>query len=373
LGGESRKSEEDVNEGGHMKVALLAPSKSIHTHKWALFYKEHGIDVKVVTFKDHYSPENAKEVETIVLPKLLPGKLSYISSVFALKKLLASFQPDILHAHYVSSYGFVGALANYHPFYVSVWGRDIYQFPQQNNINKNIVEFTLKKADVICSTSHVMALETKKYTDKHIEVTPFGVDLTKFKPLEKRDKDVVTIGTVKALSDKYGIADLIKAFAIVHKDYPNTNLVIVGDGPQRQEYEQLAERLGISGVTTFTGRVPNTDVPIYINEMDIFAVPSTEDSESFGVAAVEAMACGVPVVVSNVGGLPEVVKKDVTGFVVPKENPEQLAEAFKRLLDDPSLRKQMGINGIAHVKEHYDWVDNANGMLKLYHQTLNEV
>ncbi|MCZ0756423.1 glycosyltransferase [Anoxybacillus sp. J5B_2022] len=356
-----------------MKVALLAPSKSIHTHKWALFYQQQGIDVKVITFKDHYSPEHAKEVETWVLPKWFPGKLSYISSVFALKRRLASFQPDILHAHYVSSYGFVGALANYHPFYVSVWGRDIYQFPQQNSVNRTIVEFTLKKADVICSTSHVMAVETKKYTDKSVEVTPFGVDLTIFRPFEKQVKDTVTLGTVKALSDKYGIADLIKAFAIIHQQYPNTNLLIVGDGPQRQQYEQLAETLGIRHVTTFTGRVPNTDVPKYINKMDIFAVPSTEDSESFGVAAVEAMACGVPVVVSNVGGLPEVVKKDVTGLIVPKENPDALADAFKRLLSDADLRHQMGENGIQHVKEHYHWIDNANSMLKLYEQTLNGV
>ncbi|GLH64253.1 glycosyltransferase [Parageobacillus sp. G301] len=357
-----------------MKVLLLAPSKSIHTHKWALFYQEQGIDVKVVTFKDHYSPENAKEVETIVLPKWLPGKLSYISTVSTLKKVLSSFQPDILHSHYVSSYGFVGAIAGYHPFYVSVWGRDIYQFPKQNTLNRKIVEYTLKKADVICSTSHVMAQETKKYTNKAVEVTPFGVDITKFKPLPKaEEKREVTIGTVKALSDKYGIADLIKAFAKIRNDYPNTNLLIVGDGPQRKEYELLAEQLGVRDVTTFTGRVPNTDVPKYINKMDIFAVPSTEDSESFGVAAVEAMACGVPVVVSNVGGLPEVVKDGITGLVVPKESPEKLAEAFETLLRDPSLRSKMGEKGILHVKEHYNWIENASRMLHLYKQTLNEV
>ncbi|MCL6584945.1 MAG: glycosyltransferase [Anoxybacillus sp.] len=355
-----------------MKVALLAPSKSIHTHKWALFYQQQGIDVKVITFKDHYSPENAKEVETWVLPKWFPGKFSYISSIFALKKQLASFQPDILHAHYVSSYGFVGALTNYHPFYVSVWGTDIYEFPKQNRVNREIVEFTLKRADVICSTSHTMAEETKKYTGKSVEVTPFGVDLSIFRPMEIEKKDTVTIGTVKSLSDKYGIADLIKAFAIVHQQYPNTNLLIVGDGSQRKQYEQLAEMLGVRDVTIFTGRVPNSEVPIYINKMDVVSIPSTA-SESFGVAAVEAMACGVPVVVSNVGGLPEVVKKDVTGLIVPKENPEALAKAFQKLLSDTKLRHQMGKNGIHHVKEHYDWIDNANGMLKLYEKTLNGV
>ncbi|MDP4163972.1 MAG: glycosyltransferase [Bacillota bacterium] len=368
-----------------MKVLLLAPGKSIHTHKWALFYKNKGMDVKVVTFPDHYSAENAKEIDTIQLPKLLPGKLSYFSSVFALKKALNDFKPDIFHAHYVSSYGFVGALANYHPFYLSVWGRDIFQFPRQGMLNRKMAEFTLRKADVICSTSHVMAKETNLYTDKNIFVTPFGVELNKFKPLAgetlaqgqtssagETPSAPLTIGTVKALSDKYGIADLIKAFSKIHSSTPKSRLLIVGDGPQRAEYERLTESLGISAVTTFTGRVPNDEVPAYINQMDIFAVPSTEDSESFGVAAVESMACGVPVVVSNVGGLPEVVIEGKTGYVVPKENPDELAKAFLKLIENPDIRKEMGANGIRHVKEQYDWIENATGMVELYEKTLKK-
>jgi len=357
-----------------MKVLILAPSKSIHTHKWALFYQNKGIDVKVVTFFDHYSEENAKEVDTVTLPKLLPGKLSYISSVFALKKVLKEYQPDILHAHYVSSYGLVGALANDgRPFYVSVWGRDVFQFPQKGSMNRKMVEYTLGKAAVVCSTSHIMAKETNKYTGKKVFVTPFGVDMNKFKPIPglKSDEDL-TIGTVKALSDKYGIGDLIKAFAAIFSEKKNAKLLIVGDGPQRSEYEQLTKDLGIDHVTTFTGRVPNDKVPEYINKMDVFGVPSTEDSESFGVAAVESMACGVPVVVSNVGGLPEVVIEGKTGFVVPKENPEELAKAMMALVEDEEKRKTMGLAGIEHVKENYNWIDNANGMLELYDQTLNK-
>lgn len=369
----SRENQGVPTQGGFMKVLLLAPSKSIHTHKWALFYKNQGIQVKVVTFSDHYSEENAKEIDTFVLPKLLPGKLSYFSSVFALKKVLKQFNPDILHAHYVSSYGFIGALANYHTFYVSVWGRDIFQFPQQGSINRRIVDFTLKKADVICSTSHVMAKETNKYTDKKVFITPFGVDLTKFKPIDGlKTRERFTLGTVKALSDKYGIADLIHAFAKIHETYPNSDLLIVGDGPQRAEYEELTRELGIADVTTFTGRVLNDKVPEYINKMNIFAVPSTEDSESFGVAAVESMACGVPVVVSNVGGLPEVVLEGITGYVVEKENPSQLADAFIKLLENADIRLEMGLKGIEHVKEHYNWLDNASGMLELYEETLKK-
>ncbi|EDL64361.1 glycosyltransferase [Bacillus sp. SG-1] len=354
-----------------MKVILLAPSRSIHTHKWAKFYQERGIQVKVATFSDHYSEENAKQVDTFTLPKHLPGKMSYFSAVFALRKLINEFKPDILHAHYVSSYGVLGALANFHPYYVSVWGRDVFQFPQQGQVNKKLVEFALKKADVICSTSKVMAVETNLYTDKEIHVTPFGVNMEYFNPENNEiGHDKKVIGTVKALEDKYGIGDLVRAFAIVHENHPDTELLIVGDGRQRKEYEDLAAQLGIANVTTFTGKVPNEEVPDYIKKMTVFAVPSTENSESFGVAAVESMACGVPVVVSNIGGLPEVVVDGITGIVVPKENPQKLAEAFTRIIEDRQLAVRMGEEGIKHVAKHFNWIDNANYMLTLYDKTL---
>lgn len=351
-----------------MKVAVLAPSKSIHTHKWALFYQSKGIDVKVFTFKDHYSEDNAKQVPTEILPKVLPGKASYIAAAPALKRMLKEWNPDILHSHFISSYGLLGAIVDYKVHFVSVWGKDIFDFPKKNKLNEKLVRFTLSKATAICSTSHIMAKETNLYTNRPVYVTPFGVDLEKFYPEAHSNEtnDKIVVGTVKALEDKYGIADLVKGFAMFHKEYPNSELLITGDGPQRKEYEELAVQLGISDITTFTGKVPNTEVPTIIRSMSIFAVPSTEDSESFGVAAVEAMACGVPVVVSNVGGLPEVVVKDVTGIVIDKESPDQLAAAFIKLAQDNNLRMGMGQAGVNHVKDNYSWIDNANYMLSLY-------
>lgn len=351
-----------------MKIALLAPSKSIHTQKWALFYQSQGIEVKVYTFKDHYSEDNAKLVPTEILPKLLPSKASYLAAAPALKKMLKDWAPDVLHAHYVSSYGLLGAMVNYKKYFVSVWGKDIFVVPKKSRLNRKLIEFTLSKATAIFSTSHVMAKETKLYTDKEVEVTPFGVDIDQFYPssdLADAD-DKIIIGTAKALEDKYGIADLVRGFALFHKEFPNSELLIAGDGPQRAEYEQIAKDLGIEQVTTFMGRIPNTEVPNIIRKMSIFAAPSTEDSESFGVAAVEGMACGVPVVVSNVGGLPEVVVQGVTGIVTDKNNPEQLAAAFKKLARNSDLRASMGKAGVAHVKEHYSWIDNAHYMLSLY-------
>jgi L-malate glycosyltransferase len=354
-----------------MKLLLLAPSRSIHTHKWAMYFQNKGWEVKVATFRDHYSEENAKEVDTVILPKKLPGKLSYFAAVPFIKDLLKSFQPDIFHAHFLSSYGLIGALVNFHPYYVSVWGTDIFEFPKKNLLNRKLIEFTLNKADRICSTSHVMGKEINKYTNKDISITPFGVDLNNFKPLEKEDKSDIQIGIVKALSDKYGIGTLIKAFKMVHEEHPLTELVIVGGGPQLDDYKKLSHELNIAEKVKFIGRIPNTDVPKLINQMDIFTVPS-RDQESFGVAAVEAMACGVPVVVTNVGGLPEVVMEGETGFIVPKEDPKRLAAAITRLIVDKKERLKMGHKGVEHVRKEYDWYENASRMEKLYQQTLTD-
>ncbi|MDM5315059.1 glycosyltransferase [Fictibacillus sp. b24] len=354
-----------------MKLLLLAPGRSIHTHKWAMYFKQKGWEVKVATFQDHYSEENANEIDTVILPKKLPGKLSYFGAVPFIKKLLRTFQPDIFHAHFLSSYGLIGALTDFHPYYVSVWGTDIFQFPQKNSLNRKMIEFTLNRADRICSTSHVMGKETNKYTNKEISITPFGVDLDVFKPMAKAEKANIQIGIVKALSDKYGIGTLIKAFKKVHEKHHNTELVIVGGGPQLDDYKKLSADLSISEHVKFAGRIPNTKVPEFINEMDIFTVPS-RDQESFGVAAVEAMACGVPVVVTNVGGLPEVVMEGETGFIVPKEDPEKLAAAINQLIENKEERIRMGQSGVVHVRKEYDWYENASRMEKLYQQTLRQ-
>lgn len=354
-----------------MKVVLLAPGKSSHTHKWALFFKEKGLDVYVLTFKDHYSHENAQKVKTLVLPKLLPGKLSYLSCIPQIRRLLKEIKPDILHAHFVSSYGFVGAISGYHPLFISVWGTDIYQFPKRNIINRLIIKYSFRKADVICSTSNIMAKETNLYTNKKINVTPFGVNLSIFYPGEKKKRRHLKIGIVKGLEDVYGFLDLFKAFIQLKKSFSDLELDIVGDGSKHTEYMEICKNYGIEKSVNFIGRVPNEQVPRYIRDMDVVVLPSLD--ESFGVSAIEAMACGVPVVVSDADGFREVVRHMETGIIVPKRDPEKLATAITKLLKDESLRETLGSNGVAHVRRHYDWEQNARQMLQLYEEAIESM
>jgi glycosyltransferase involved in cell wall biosynthesis len=118
------------------------------------------------------------------------------------------------------------------------------------------------------------------------------------------------------------------------------------------------------------GGVPHDQVIHYLHKMDIFVVPSFQ--ESFGVAAVEAAAAGLPVVASDVGGLPEVVIDGETGYLVPPADAHTLSQRLAQLIADPSLRRRMGKAGRVLVETHYNWKDNAAQMERLYRSLVKE-
>jgi glycosyltransferase involved in cell wall biosynthesis len=195
---------------------------------------------------------------------------------------------------------------------------------------------------------------------------PFGVDLELFKPLKTNALEDVTIGIVKKLEKKYGIDYLIRAFAQLPADGWKIKLLIVGDGSEESSLRQLCQSLHIERRVHFAGFVAHNKVPDYLNKIDIFVVPSIQPSETFGVAAVEAAACGIPVIASNIGGLPEVVVDGQTGFLVPPKKPEAIADKIMLLIKNIELRDKMGASARKFVEQNYLWEKNAAEMEKLY-------
>jgi glycosyltransferase involved in cell wall biosynthesis len=372
-----------------LRLFLLADGGNPHTIKWAKSLAKDGADIFIFGLSE-FDPKLYQEFPNIEcyslnfqseLYRQSEGewiKLKYLKALPLLKKYLKKFQPQILHAHYASSYGFLGALTGFHPYILSVWGADVYDFPVRSYFHELVLRFNLSKADKILSTSHVMAIQTKKFTNKTIEVTPFGIDLAKFNVMEKKinlfPKDSIVIGTVKTLEDKYGIQYLVEAFAIVKQSYPKLplKLLIVGRGSKELELKNLAKKLNIEEETHFTGWVNVEEVPQYHNLLDIAVFPSVLDSESFGVAVIEAAACQKPVIVSNKGGLIEVVENGKTGIVVPAKNPNKLANAIEYFLENSEARDLMGRSARDRVQKMYDWKDNLKLMQNIYNQVLKE-
>ena len=288
-----------------MRVAILAQGNSIHTIKWVNALSKRGYEVSLITM---HEPEENIDQNVVVHLLRFSSPSGYYLNVFFLKRLLKKIKPDLLHVHYASGYGTLGRLSGFKPLLLSVWGSDVYDFPEESSLKKNILRKNLASADFISSTSHCMKIQTEKYINPRspIEVIPFGVDTKVFYPQPNHDNNNVTIGMVKRMAPKYGPSYLIKAFSIIHKKYPDSKLFLIGGGPQEEELKHLVHKLGIDDYCTFIGSIPHGQVPKWLNKFDIYCAPSTLDSESFGVAVVEASACGLPVVVSRVGGLPEV-------------------------------------------------------------------
>jgi glycosyltransferase involved in cell wall biosynthesis len=268
----------------------------------------------------------------------------------------------VLNTHFASGYGTLARLSGFRPNVLSVWGSDVYDFPEKSLLHKKLICNNLKNADWVCSTSHVMAERTRQlYPVEKLNVIPFGIDTTVFAPQPKPATLGLTIGTVKSLAPKYGIDLLITAFAELRSMLQPTHpelatalrLLIVGGGPEEAALKQVAAEAGVASVTTFTGKVPHSEVPSYLNRLDIYVALSR--SESFGVAVLEASSCALPVVVANTGGLPEVVKDGETGFVVPCEDSAAAALALQRLTVNPELRQHMGRAGRQHVMSSYAW------------------
>ncbi len=365
-----------------IKVLLLSDPFSAHTINWANGLYQKGLDVTVFGLSDfdRSQYDNGIQVISHKIPERIKyqpdgsfSKIIYLSALPGLKKLLKKLEPVILHSHFATSYGLLGALSRYKPFLLSVWGTDVYNFPQKNVINRRILEYNLSRGYKLFSTSQIMANETKKYTNKNIEVIHFGVDTEKFKPIPEKslfDKDDIVIGSIKALENKYGIIELLGAFKTLKQKYQSLplRLLLVGRGSLENEIKNILKQDNLSDYVTITGFIPPRDIVKYHNELDIMVAYSTDDSESFGVSVIESSACAKPVVVSDKGGLPEVVKNNKTGFVVPSKNQELLVQYLEKLILNPDLRNKFGKAGRERVIKYFSKEESLNKMIRNYEE-----
>ncbi len=366
-----------------MKVVILAGANSIHTIKWANGLQNVGLQVYLISQHPlmHSLDQRVKYYE---LP--FKGNLGYFTMVSKVKKLINEIKPDIINAHYASGYGTTARLIGFHPYVLSVWGSDIFLFPKKSFIHKWIVKKNLLSADTVASTSQCMAVETSKLIklNKPIEITPFGVDETVFfnKRIYKKSgfisENKIVIGTVKSLKPVYGIDILIEAFALLHsklcKSKPEVAkalcLRIVGGGDELVNLTKLAERLNIREFIEFVGQVEYSRVPQELAKLDIYVALSR--SESFGVAILEAGLNQCPVIVSNVGGLPELVIDHETGIIVESENITQAADAMYELITQPQLIAEYGKNAQKQVLENYIWKSCITQMIHVLESTVSK-
>jgi len=213
-------------------------------------------------------------------------------------------------------------------------------------------------------------------SNKLVRVAP-GIDTEHFKPVsaaqlreELQLAHRPTIVTVGRLVHRKGQDRLLEALPRIIKEIPDVALVFVGEGPHRQQLDNLVKKLGLQNHVYFIGRIQFSELPKYICVGDVFAMPSRSrffglEVEGLGIVYLEASACGLPVIAGASGGAPDAVIAGETGLVVDGNNLDEIAQSCINLLKSKELRDQMGKNGRAWVIDNWRWEIWSNKFNKL--------
>jgi len=215
-----------------------------------------------------------------------------------------------------------------------------------------------------------------QYAYKHVpgdyQIIPNGIDLEHFNPgvpvVERFRDGMINILFVGRMEKRKGLDYLIRAYAQLKQENPAVRLIVVGPGKVlRRRYEKMVKKHGIKDIE-FVGRVSYEELPMYYKTADIYCSPAT-GRESFGIVLLEAMALGKPIVASGIEGYRHVVTDGEEGLLVPPKKVNDLAAALKKLVDDESLRYEMGQRGIV-TAARYDWKTVACRIEELYRKAM---
>lgn len=205
-----------------------------------------------------------------------------------------------------------------------------------------------------------------------LDIIPFGVDTEFFRPLETPKKeDMFQILSVGYLIERKGFEYLIKAMNDVLKKYENVQLTIVGSGPLEKKLNNLIKKLKLQNNIKIIKNISDDELLRLYNSSDIFVLPSIVDSqgntEGLGVVLLEAMACKLPVIGSNIGGIPDIIQDGETGLLVTEKDISGLSRAILNIIENEKLRKKLAINGYNTVQEKFSWENVTESYLKIYY------
>jgi glycosyltransferase involved in cell wall biosynthesis len=256
----------------------------------------------------------------------------------------------------------------------SIYAPRAYALPR--SLGEMITAFSSHSADLIFCLSEFSKRDISRayhVPTSKLAVTYAGVDSTFTARRTDRDMNeddpytLLFCGRLNGPHDQKGMDVLLKSLPLILR-YHKVALNIIGTGPRLPRYQALAADLGVAQHVRFLGFVEHQDMPRHYQQAGVFVLPSRR--ESFGLVLAEAMACGLPVVATKVGAIPEVVEDGVTGVLVPPDDPEGLASAITALLNDPQTMRAMGTRGRQRAETCFTWDLVAKRVIEGYERAL---
>lgn len=286
---------------------------------------------------------------------------------------------DLIHAHWSLPQGFLGMLAGHLlkiPCVTSLHGSDV--FGLRHPIFRLPNKLAIRHADLCTANSHATAKTAYRITAcRNLMIIPMGVDVNHFKKItnmgdlkKKLKLDGKVVLSVGRLIDLKGTDYLIKALPKVLLQFPKTKALIIGSGPRKSLLLNLAKELQIKDNIIFLDQIPHTEMIKYYSLADVFVLPSITskigETEGFGVVLLEAMASGIPVIGSDTGGIPDIIKDGETGLLVRQKDSQDLGNQIIRLLTDEELSNKMVRKARNLIEAQFSYEVVAERFLEIY-------
>ncbi len=355
-----------------MKLCFLADGESIHTLRWCSYFLEQGCDIHLISFKNvsirgvHVHFVNAGKINVD------GGNWKVLLNVFRVRKLLKKIRPDILHAHYATAYGIVGAVSGYHPYILTAYGSDVLVSAKNNKVYRFLVRFAMKKATLVTAMADHMRDEiiSMGIKEDKVKTLVFGIDPKVFNRTNRRLPDnKFVISSTRNFEPVYNLNLLMQALEIIKDKIPELYVHLIGDGQERSMLEERIREMELSEKVKFHGRVSQKTIAETLNATHVFI--STSFSDGNNVSLNEAMACGCVNLASDIPANRSWIKDGVNGFLVPVDDPVYLAEKILEIYKhyNEIQNKALSFNDQL-IHEKAIWSKNMNWMKMKYEELM---
>lgn len=344
-------------------------------------FSHRDYDLSIISDCKSWVAPNLPFAELRTIPTLNKANFfqRFVPNTLRIFKILKTINPDFVHLHVQHAYSFAIIPSRY-PFLLTSWGAEVLSLPHTSELARTVARITTTKAHVIIVDAHCLRQIwlAMGVPESKIKVIPFGVDLSTFNPkvegssvrkiLRIEKADTAIISTRALDNNHYNIECLVRAIPLVVKRCPNAKFILKGAGPLKAYLQNLVQKLDVSDHVRFVGITPHHEVAQYLAAADIYV--STPFIDTTSVSLLEAMACKLPPITTDIAGNREWITDGENGLLYPPKDSTTLAEKIIQLIDNETARRRFGERCFQIVKERASWEDCVNKMEAVYQSML---
>ena len=342
-------------------LVLLGDATSPHVQRWSREMLARNWRISLVTARP-------QPIDGVAQKVLRPVRRSsdWLWRVGEACAAIQALQPDIVHAHYVTSYGYLAARAARHPLVMTAWGTDLLVTPRRHAALRWLTAWALRQSDLVTGDSlDLLAVSRQLAPRTPAKLIHWGVDRGRFAPTDWAQKEPLAAVSLRSWEPNYRIDTIIEALARVRQRFAGVHLHLLGGGSQEAQLREQVQRLGLQDAVRFHGRLDDAGMAAVLARSQLSI--SVPQSDATSVSVLESMACGLPVIASD---LPANREWLAPAMLVPSGDVGALAERWQALLADDAKARAVGQANAERIAQDGDRRAQMDAMDALYRRLL---